>query len=222
MKYFLVHIIFLSPLSLFSQQPIDSSYRNPYYEQKLAYFKNVRHFKRDIVWLGDSITEQGPWAEILNSSSMVNRGIGGDNSFGILARLDEVLQSSPKKIFILAGINDIGRNLPIDIIEHNFQRMIDYIQKNSHRTKIFIQSVLPLCDSILKFNYLHGKEDEILALNKRLSILSAHKHIEFINIYDVFSKGSKQLDCSLTNDGLHLKSEAYLIWVHYLQANNYL
>ena len=40
----------------------------------------------------------------LSNPHVINRGISGDVTYGILARLDEVLASKPAKIFILAGL----------------------------------------------------------------------------------------------------------------------
>src|SRR5271165_261445 len=41
-----------------------------------------------IVMLGDSLTEGGPWLELTGCPSIVNRGIGGDTTKGVLGRLD--------------------------------------------------------------------------------------------------------------------------------------
>src|SRR5690349_13279539 len=87
---------------------IDSNYANYYYKQRVEYFNKMPHVKNEIVFLGNSITERGEWQEILSGyrCPIVNRGVGGDNSFGILARMDEILAAKPKAIFLMDGIND--------------------------------------------------------------------------------------------------------------------
>jgi hypothetical protein len=58
----------------------------------------IREFKsnplnfNDIVFLGNSITESGKdWSKRLNYPNIKNRGIGGDVTDGVLARLDEII-----------------------------------------------------------------------------------------------------------------------------------
>ena len=67
-----------------------------------------------IVFFGDSIT-QG-WGDDFRGKfpklNVANRGISGDITRGLLARLDEdVLALSPRAIVLLIGTNDIGRNI---------------------------------------------------------------------------------------------------------------
>ena len=69
-----------------------------------------------VVWIGDSITEQAWWGFLTKERPLVNRGIGGDNTRGMLARLPEILESSPRKIFFMGGVNDISGNRPVEEI----------------------------------------------------------------------------------------------------------
>ena len=62
-----------------------------------------------IVMLGDSLTENTPFNELLHFRFRVkNRGISSDNTRGVLARIDEAANNLPEKMFILLGTNDIG------------------------------------------------------------------------------------------------------------------
>ena len=94
-----------------AQSTYDSSYLTTYYGQKVSMFRLLPDTKGEIIFLGNSITDIGEWAEIWNNIHVKNRGISSDNTFGVLARLDEVLSSRPAKIFIMIGINDISREL---------------------------------------------------------------------------------------------------------------
>mgnify|MGYP000061554644 CR=1 FL=1 len=67
----------------------------------------------EIIFLGNSITDIGEWTEVWQDIHVKNRGISGDNTFGVLARLDEVVSSKPSKIFIMIGINDISKNIEL-------------------------------------------------------------------------------------------------------------
>ncbi len=121
----------------------DSSYETTYYNQKVTLFNLLPNTKNEIIFLGNSITDIGEWAEIWKNHNVKNRGISGDNTFGVLARLDEVLSSKPKKIFIMIGINDIAKNTPDSVIVANYKKIIDIITGQSPKTTIIVQSILP-------------------------------------------------------------------------------
>ncbi len=59
-----------------SAQTIDSSYNNDYYKGRMALFATFPQQRGAIVFLGNSITERGIWAELLPGKKTVNRGIG--------------------------------------------------------------------------------------------------------------------------------------------------
>jgi len=62
----------------------------------------------EIVMLGDSLTEWGNWHELVPEHRVINRGIAGDTSSGVLDRLQEVIERRPKVVFVMIGTNDIG------------------------------------------------------------------------------------------------------------------
>src|SRR5690242_16816098 len=63
---------------------------NPYYRARLDFFRQTVG-DADVVMLGDSITEGVDWHELFRDQRLLNRGIGGDTSAGVLNRLDEVI-----------------------------------------------------------------------------------------------------------------------------------
>ena len=65
-----------------------------------------------VVMLGDSRTHQGDWAELFGSSRVVNRGISGDTTDGILGRIDEVTSREPRLVVMLIGVNDLRNKSP--------------------------------------------------------------------------------------------------------------
>ena len=64
-----------------------------------------------IVFLGNSITKGGgDWGQRFNSSNIVNRGISGDYTEGILNRLNEIIFYKPIAVFILIGVNEFFKD----------------------------------------------------------------------------------------------------------------
>lgn len=209
---------------VFSQEKtIDSSYNNTYYQGRMEVFNSLPKTKDAIVFVGNSITERAQWNELLPGELIINRGIGGDNTFGLLARLEDILSQRPGKLFLMIGINDIGRGLPLEVIKQNYTRIVKQIQIQSPRTRVYIQSVLPLNDEILSAQYLKNKKITVLDLNRFLKTLANQNEIIYIDLYNkVFSDGNNNLKPELTIDGIHLKPISYVLWTDYLKEQGYL
>jgi lysophospholipase L1-like esterase len=218
--YFLFFISFTFPSK--AQQIYDSSFRFYYYDQKLSMFEQMPTPKNCIIWLGDSITDGGEWSELFPQYNTLNRGISADNTFGILYRLHEIIRRKPKKLFILIGINDIGKNIPDEVIVSNYRKIIDSLQLQTPSTKIYVQSILPTNNNFTNFKNHQNKTEHIVFVNKELKKLCAEKEITYVNLHDAFLNAEGKLDEKYTNDGLHLTGEGYLKWKEVLVSNGFL
>lgn len=201
---------------------IDSSYNNTYYQGRMELFKTLPVTKKSIVFLGNSITERGAWNELLPGRKIMNRGIGGDNSFGVLARLEMILETSPQKIFLMIGINDLSRGLPQEVIIENYHRIIKRIKTTNPKTKIYLQSVLPLNEAMTSAEYLKNKKNKILDLNIAIRQMANDHELQFIDLYPEFADSNGDLKKEFTSDGIHLKPSAYVLWIDHLKKNRYL
>jgi lysophospholipase L1-like esterase len=217
-------------LLLFSQSSraqevkIDSSYANWYYQQRMAYFEQSPLVKGAIVFLGNSITERGEWQELLAQTKypILNRGIGGDNSFGILARIGEVLRGRPRAIFLMDGINDQFRKLPQEVSVNNYKRIIKEIKRVSPKTLIYLQSALPINEELTKEPYTKGRNALVPALNAKLRKLAADENIPFVDLCPLYQDGDGKLSVKYSSDGVHLIPSAYIKWVQLLMEKKYL
>ena len=97
-------------------------FHNAYYDTRRAAHDEEGLQQGAIVFLGISITEQGWWSLLLKRGDVENRGIGGDNTFGMIDRLPDILKSKPRKIFLMAGINDLTGGQPVDTIVMNLTK----------------------------------------------------------------------------------------------------
>ena len=201
---------------------IDSSYNNTYYQGRMELFVTLPQTPNAIVFLGNSITERGMWHELLPGKVVMNRGIGGDNTFGVLARIEPIIASRPSKLFLLIGINDIGRNLPVAVIAENYEKIVNRFIKGTPKTKLYLQSVLPMNDDILKAAYLKNKGHLIVELNQKIKAIAAKYNLTFINLHEVFNDGTGKMKPELTIDGIHINPPAYVLWVDYLKKKKYL
>ena len=189
--------------------------------------KRMREFEKQplatgrIVFLGNSITEMGNWQQLLNDTTILNRGIGGDVSFGMLTRLPEITRRKPSKIFIMIGINDIGKDIPVKVIAENCSRIVAKIKQESPDTEIFLQSVLPVNPSYPRFPQHYDKMEQVVKLNKLLIAIAKSNKVTFINLFPLFlKKGS--LNAEYTTDGLHLNDKGYKVWIEYFKKEKLL
>jgi GDSL-like Lipase/Acylhydrolase family len=95
-----------------------------YVEAKADLFARSR-VRPDIIMLGDSLTEMGIWAELLEGLSVVNRGISGDDSAGVLRRLLEVLGRHPRVICLEIGSNDLQKAVPTERVIENIKAIAE-------------------------------------------------------------------------------------------------
>ncbi|MEO9021961.1 MAG: GDSL-type esterase/lipase family protein, partial [Ginsengibacter sp.] len=135
----------------------DSTYRPSSYDYRISQFESYSNNPGDIIFLGNSLTARADWNELLDLPIARNRGISGDITFGVFNRLHEITEGKPAKLFILIGINDISRNIPDSFIVRNYERIIQKIQTESPRTKIYFQTLLPVNNDFTQFKNHYNK-----------------------------------------------------------------
>jgi lysophospholipase L1-like esterase len=185
-----------------------------YFYHKSIY-ESLPDEENEIIFLGDSITDYGEWGELFKDLKIKNRGIQGDRTDGILKRLPEVVSSSPQKIFLLVGYNDLSKGVKIDAIVTNYEKIIKTIKIRSPRTQIYIQSVLPV-----NYHFYKGrvKNRDVIQLNQQLKQLSEKYDAIYLDLYSIFCDADQQLRADYAGkDGLHLNGKAYLRWKSFLE-----
>ncbi|MGG0657459.1 GDSL-type esterase/lipase family protein [Rummeliibacillus pycnus] len=187
--------------------------RPAHYEQRQTLFERLDVTKESTVMLGDSMILYNEWAEEFTEGPILNRGIGGDTTFGLLKRLDTITNGQPKRIIIMIGINDIAKGYSENQILKNYDEILSTIEEKSPNTKIIITSVLPVNNELYGYR-IHNPQ--VIHLNNDLQKLASKHQIPMVNIHDQFLKGD-QLDLKYTSDGLHLNGAGYAIWVNALK-----
>ncbi|NII26559.1 sialate O-acetylesterase [Pseudoflavitalea sp. X16] len=192
-------------------------YRPGAYAVKSAQFRSYPNSRKDIIFLGNSITAGTDWAELLGNPHCRNRGISGDITYGILARLDEVTEGQPAKVFLLIGINDIQHNTPDSIIIANYRKIVQTIKVASPRTRIHVQTLLPTNNTFTQFKNHYNKDEHIAAVNEGIRKIAAEEQVTCIELNKAFQDAEGKLDKKLTMDGLHLNAEGYKLWAGILK-----
>ena len=200
------------------------------YKERIIDFKNDPIGQNKIVFLGNSITEGGGnWNARFGVKNIVNRGISGDITEGILDRLDEIIYYKPIAVFLLIGINDIfnadipdrGKITP-SYVSKNILKIADQITNQSPSTKIFIQTILPINHEIYtKIN--DGFPEHAVPLpiqiNKINSLIKNNdlgNKYTIIDLHSAFVNKHGLMDRAYSTDGVHLNDSGYQLWVEYI------
>jgi lysophospholipase L1-like esterase len=168
----------------------------------------------DIVLAGDSYTQFYDSQEYLKDYKIVNRGIMGDNSAGLLNRFDEITKGHPKKLFIEIGLNDIRHKISQDSILKNISLMFVKAKRDSPSTIVYIVSIFPSSAVLNMFD----PEYIIPVINQKIMSLCRRSGVTYIDVYTALSdKGAlnKNYRCG---DGIHLNAEGYSVYTKILKG----
>ncbi|MTI29571.1 GDSL-type esterase/lipase family protein, partial [Xanthovirga aplysinae] len=212
----ILNLIILAPIVYLSLswrghvQEITKSLAEQHYHRKATMFEAMPVQKNSIIFLGNSIIEGANWAELFENSNIINRGIGGDITAGVINRLDEIVRHKPSKLFISIGTNDIAREIPIREIINNYLTIIQKLRTSSPHTKLYIQSILPV--AISSGSVLLHNNKEILEVNQELRRICEDLNIPYLDLHPHFTDETGKLKSDFTNDDLHLLGAGYLLW----------
>jgi len=158
----------------------------------------------DIVMVGDSITAGGRWAAHFPGVRIANRGVSGDTSLNILARMDGILATKPKRALLMFGINDIYNGVPVGRIVQRYERIVTIL--TARGIEVVIQSTLECSGSACGKKLAH-----VHALNARLQGLAASRGLRFVDI-NVALSDRGGLKSTYSRDGVHLNGAGYARW----------
>ena len=163
------------------------------------------------ILLGDSLSMWFPNNLLPSGTLWLNQGISGDTTSGILKRLDIFAKNNPNNIYILAGINDLKRQVPVGEILQNHQKILDYLQYHYPNTRILVQSIFPtqLPSETLKFSIPNSLIKE---LNQKLTQQVQNQGSIYLDFHQRFTNTQGNVRSELTTDGLHLNLEGYKVW----------
>ena len=166
----------------------------------------------DILMIGNSITNIGEWSEFIPYAHMRNRGISSDMTSGVLERLPHLLEVSPRAVFLMIGINDLGAGKDKDYVVSNILKIVSEIKRLSHRTAIYVESILPVNPTFTVFKTHTDQSESVRYVNSLLEKEASRAGYVFINLHHRMCDRDGYLSAKYTNDGLHLCWEGYRLW----------
>ncbi len=176
-----------------------------YYDMKVAQFEeeNKTIDSVEVAFLGDSLTDGCDISLYYPQYVAVNRGIGGDTTFGLEKRLKvSAYDVNPKVIVMLIGANNFGTMM------NNYERIVKELKSNLPDTKIILLSLSCM-----------GKEwgrnnSKAVENNTKIKSIASRQGCYFVDIYEPLKNpATGQIYDEYTIDGGHWTDLGYKVVV---------
>ncbi|WP_297297607.1 GDSL-type esterase/lipase family protein [uncultured Brachyspira sp.] len=185
---------------------------------------------RNVVCLGDSttygymISRKKVWPSILNNKfaedskeiNIINKGINGDTTSGMIARFErDCLNENADLLILMGGVNDIFMFQNIDKIKNNIKLIVDISNKNN--VDIILFTPIPFIKEIFTFfeaDNLDGFENTLKEYVSWINEYTKENNIKSIDVYNMFMnnifKSNKYEDIYF--DGVHLSENGHNVF----------
>jgi lysophospholipase L1-like esterase len=159
-----------------------------------------------VVFLGDSLVDDGPWKEAFPDVELVNLGVGGDRVMDVFARLDEL--ADPRmhvvKLFLLIGTNDARDQMPGRELAGRYLLLVRRLREMLPDARIHLIT-LPPCGP--------HRNEIVLTLNDAIREAAAAQQLSHTDLYPEFATADGSLRAEYDLDGVHLNKAGYRRWV---------
>ena len=89
-------IAIIAVLAVMALTAVAQANQDPYYARRATLFDELPIGKKDIVMLGNSLTDGCEFNELLGNRHIKNRGIVGDIVQGLIDRIGPIIEGQPK------------------------------------------------------------------------------------------------------------------------------
>jgi lysophospholipase L1-like esterase len=166
--------------------------------------------QHSLVFFGDSIT-QG-WGDDFGGRfpgvKVANRGISGDISRGLLARVDEdVLALDPQGIILLIGTNDVDLGIPPEVIADNVKKLLAKIAAHDPDVPVVLCWVFPTSGKKNRPTEKIRKLNELLA-----DVARGNEQVTVLDTYTLFANADGEAMPEEFPDLLHPNDAGYAKW----------
>ncbi len=162
------------------------------------------------VFLGDSLTEAGNWAERFPELDIVNLGVSGDTTEQVLERLHEVIEKKPATVVVMVGTNDLAWRRSVEQIVRNVESLLWRLHHELPTTRVLVQSVLPRDREVA---------DRVRDINIHVRQFSPTVKAEWVDLWPVFAEEDGEIKPEYSDDRLHLNEAGYEAWAEVLRRH---
>ncbi len=189
----------------FKQKEFENSVKE-YYAQKISTYEQenalYEDYEVDVAFLGDSLTDGYDLKKYYPEYVTANRGIGGDTTVGLEARLKvSVYDLKPKVAVMLIGANNM------DSMFGNYESILIGLRDNLPNTKIVLLSLTAMGGEHW------GRKNQLASYNNvKIKKLASEYGFTFVDLYTpLFNPRTGEVYDGLTVDGGHFTHEGYVV-----------
>ena len=156
-------------------------------------------YEVDVAFLGDSLTDGYDLEKYYPDYLVSNRGIGGDTTFDLEARLENsVYALKPKAVVLLIGANNLST------MHENYENILLGLRENLPETEVILLSLTSMGQE-------WGKGNALAAYNNvRIKKLADKYGFTYVDIYTpLMDVETGQIYPEYTVDGGHLTQKGY-------------
>lgn len=184
------------------------------YDRHREKFKGLTS-KHKIILLGDSMIAYIPIHYFGLEAVVLNLGIPGDTTTGVLNRLDDVIHLMPSRVILNIGSNDaVLTDLTLDQTVSNIIGIEEHLKAKGIPVTVVSMTPVLIGHPLSNMDYIRNRTNtELTYINQRLSV-----YLPQDAYVDVFSSLLKQhqLSPDYTTDGIHLSKTGYAIYLNKL------
>ena len=184
------------------QKEIEKAF-NEYYNAKVEMYakQNLEYedYEIDVTFVGDSLTDCYDLNYFYPEFKVLNRGIGGDTTFGVEKRLQVSLYDlKPKVAVMLIGANNLKNMFD------NYENILKGFKENLPQTKIILLSLTSMGKE-------WSKNNQLAAFNNfKIKKLAEKYGFNFVDLYSpLLNLETNEIYEDYTTDGGHLTLKGY-------------
>ncbi len=177
-----------------------------YYENKLTLYREenerLSDYEVDVAFLGDSLTDGYDLEAYYPQYVVSNRGIGGETTHGLEARLAvSAYELKPKVAVMLIGGNNLGTMF------ENYENILIGLRDNLPESEVVLVSLTAMGESL-------SEKNPIVAYNNvKIKKLAEKYGFIYVDIYTpLFDESTGEIYSEYTTDGAHLTSDGYRVF----------
>ncbi len=177
-----------------------------HYENRISLFteenKKYSPNEVDIAFLGDSLTEGYDLEKFYPQFLTVNRGIGGDTTFGLWDRLEvSAYELEPKVVVMLIGANNF------DTMFERYEDIVKALRENLPDTHIVLISLTSM-------GMDWGRNNHKAAFNNvKIKLIAERNGCTFVDMFTpLLNEETNEIYPEYTTDGGHLTDKGYQVF----------
>lgn len=176
-------------------------WQSPWFRLRYG-FMSAFPVRTAVVMVGDSITEGADWHVLLRGIDLVNQGIGGDTTVGLLKRVDLVKRTGARTIALMFGVNDLLQGQPVDQVYSRYAQAVSELAEPGKC--VIVQSTLLTRRGA-------AVNRSIAALNAEMAAYCKSGKCAFLDLNAKIAVDG-ELPAEATVDGIHPTPVLYASW----------